>query len=193
MDIYEQAARIAARLSDAADWSAAPGHGPDRAELRGPNNLLLHLAVIGDRVHVTWLIPESEHEPLAGTRARHEITMSAHRDAASMAWEVNRRLLPKIRSTLVELRARTAAEQANRERRALRINFLRAMLKPLAVRLDARGNLSIDDPASGVSGSLVIRSNDTVTIELTMPERLASRIAAAIGKAVRRAMTTRGA
>lgn len=193
MDIYEQAARIAARLGDTADWSAAPGDGPDRAELRGPHNLLLHLAVIVDRVHVTWLIPESEHQEGAGTRARHEITMSPHRDAASMARQVNRRLLPKIRSTQAELQARAAAEQADRERRALRINVLRAMLKPLAARLDPRGNLSIDDPALGVSGSVVNRSNDTVTIELTMPERLASRVAAAIGKAARRAMTTRRA
>jgi hypothetical protein len=186
MGIYEQAVRIAARLGDTAEWSAAPGHGPDRAELRGPNNLLLYVAVIGDRVRVTWLIPESEHEELAGRRARYEITMSIHRDAASMARQVNRRLLPKIRGTLAELRAQVAAEQADRERRALRVNFLRAMLSPLAARLDARGNLLIDDPARGVSGSVVIRSNDTVTLELTVSERFASRIAAAIGKAARR-------
>jgi hypothetical protein len=184
----ERAAQVATRLEGGATWTASPGDSRREAELRESQGLTL---VLVEREHglvnVSWQVPSglSTYVP-DGIDRRHEINMSAAKDAETMAKEIARRLLPDARASLAAIQAHKIVQDTVEANRTIAVHHIRAALNITPTEFDRHGNLHIGQFGGKIYGTVEVMPGDNdVVFSITVTHALAPSMARAIGEAVR--------
>ena len=184
----QRAAQVATWLESGGTWTASPGDSHREAELRGPDDLTLAL---GEREHglvnVSWQVPGalSAYVP-DGIDRRHEINMSASKNAETMAKEIARRLLPDARASLAAIQAHKIVQDTVEANRTIAVHRVRAALNITPTEFDRHGNLHIGHFGGKIYGTVEVMPGDhDVVFSITVSHTLALALARAIGEAVR--------